>query len=274
MAPVDLTALAAGGAAGLAVDVSLFPIDTVKTRLQASAGFWKSGGFNGVYRGLGSAAIGSVPGAALFFGTYENAKPIVGAYLGHDSPAVHMMSASLGEIMACLVRVPTENVKQNLQAGTYKTTGEALRAISRESGVFGFFKGYMSTVAREIPFSMIQFPIWEGLKTLLANRSEDGKVHSVESAAAGSLSGAFAAAVTTPLDVVKTRLMLRVDKNGVPYTGMVSTFQRILAEEGFTALLSGIQPRTMWIGIGGFVYFGVYESARKILKPAASEASN
>ena len=35
----------AGGLAGFVVDVSLFPIDTVKTRLQSKAGFWASGGF-------------------------------------------------------------------------------------------------------------------------------------------------------------------------------------------------------------------------------------
>ena len=32
-------ALAAGGTAGTAVDVALFPLDTIKTRLQSDAGF-------------------------------------------------------------------------------------------------------------------------------------------------------------------------------------------------------------------------------------------
>ena len=35
----------------------------------------------------------------------------------------------------------------------------------------------------------------------------------------GSATGAFAAAVTTPLDVVKTRLMLGKDAQGVAYEG-------------------------------------------------------
>jgi hypothetical protein len=30
--------------------------------MQASEGFWKAGGFRGVYRGLWAAAIGSAPG--------------------------------------------------------------------------------------------------------------------------------------------------------------------------------------------------------------------
>jgi solute carrier family 25 S-adenosylmethionine transporter 26 len=66
-----LTALVAGGLAGTSVDVTLFPIDTLKTRLQAPQGFLKAGGFRGIYNGIGAAAAGSAPGAALFFSTYE-----------------------------------------------------------------------------------------------------------------------------------------------------------------------------------------------------------
>jgi len=42
------------------VDVALFPIDTVKTRLQSERGFWRSGGFRGIYKGLGIAATGKI----------------------------------------------------------------------------------------------------------------------------------------------------------------------------------------------------------------------
>jgi len=48
--------------AGTAVDVALFPLDTIKTRLQSSQGFFKAGGFKGVYSGLSAAAAGSAPG--------------------------------------------------------------------------------------------------------------------------------------------------------------------------------------------------------------------
>jgi solute carrier family 25 (mitochondrial S-adenosylmethionine transporter), member 26 len=66
-----LSALICGGLAGTSVDVTLFPIDTLKTRLQSPQGFRKAGGFRGIYNGLGAAAIGSAPGAALFFSAYE-----------------------------------------------------------------------------------------------------------------------------------------------------------------------------------------------------------
>ena len=57
---VDLF-LQAGGVAGTAVDVILFPFDTLKTRLQSAEGFAKAGGFRGIYSGIASAASGSAP---------------------------------------------------------------------------------------------------------------------------------------------------------------------------------------------------------------------
>lgn len=51
--------------AGTAVDVALYPLDTIKTRLQSPEGFIKAGGLRGVYNGLSAAAVGSAPG-----GTY------------------------------------------------------------------------------------------------------------------------------------------------------------------------------------------------------------
>jgi len=53
--------LLSGGIAGTAVDVILFPLDTLKTRLQSAEGFIKSGGFRGIYSGIASAASGSAP---------------------------------------------------------------------------------------------------------------------------------------------------------------------------------------------------------------------
>ena len=165
--------------------------------------------------------------------------------------------------------MPTENVKQKLQAGQYQSTRGALRGILATDGMLGFYSGYLTTIMREVPFSMIQFPIWEALKVKVGNFMDrpNKVVMPWESAACGSFSGAFAAALTTPLDVIKTRLMLRVDVHGNTYNGLVSTFLRVVNEEGAGALFSGITPRVMWIGIGGFVYFGAYEQARRIFVP-------
>eukprot|EP01036_Dinobryon_divergens_P043671 gene43671-58170_t len=171
--PSFIVSLLSGGFAGTSVDVALYPLDTIKTRLQSAEGFWKTGGFRGVYKGLGIAAIGSSPGAALFFCTYEMSKQ----YLGHNHsniplPVIHMIAASLGETLACVVRVPTEVIKQRLQAGQHATIREAIRHTWATGGNSprAFYTGFDATLMREIPYSLIQFPLYEALKGLWSKK--------------------------------------------------------------------------------------------------------
>ena len=118
----------------------------------------------------------------------------------------------------------------------------------------------------EIPFAFIQFPIYEWLKKRWAEaRGVEAPLLPVQGALWGSFSGAIAAALTTPLDVIKTRLMLGDDGAGGKYEGLLDTGKRILREEGGVKLFAGIQPRVMWIGIGGFVFFGAYEQSKEFL---------
>lgn len=53
-----VVALLAGACAGTSVDLALFPLDTIKTRLQSPQGFFKAGGFSGIYNGI--SAVGAV----------------------------------------------------------------------------------------------------------------------------------------------------------------------------------------------------------------------
>lgn len=266
------SSLLAGAAAGISVDVALFPIDTIKCRMQAPEGFLKSGGFKGLYNGLGAAALGSAPGAAAFFCGYDLASAKFLKELkrrGIKDQRVealsYMAASSIGEVIACLVRVPTENVKQKQQAGLYTSLRSTVRGIINEQGFRGFYAGYSTTVAREIPFSFIQFPIWEFSKQYL--RKKLGKeISPWQSALCGSASGAVAAAITTPLDVVKSRQMLDIKTGKYAGKSMVSCLKTIHTEEGVPGLFKGVTPRTMWIGIGGFIFFYAYSTVKDMTK--------
>ena len=265
------------------MDLTLFPIDTLKTRLQSQAGFLASGGFRGIYAGIGSAVVGSAPGAALFFVSYEGVKKFFrenrerGGRVGSSAiapsspwtePLEHMMAASVGEVAACAVRVPTEVVKQRAQAFQAASSAAALRDIlnlSGKAGVSGvwseLYRGWSITVMREVPFTVVQFPLWEGLKEWRRRTAMKNTIEGWESGLAGSVSGAVAAAVTTPLDVLKTRLMLAKEK-----TKAIVMVRMIARESGFGAFFKGIGPRTMWIGIGGWVFLGSYQWAMNALR--------
>jgi solute carrier family 25 S-adenosylmethionine transporter 26 len=258
-------ALIAGGIAGTTVDVALHPIDTLRCRLQSQEGFMKAGGFKGMYRGIGSAALGSAPGAAAFFSTYETGKKVLRNMSGGQEASWHHATASsCGEVAACLVRVPTAVVTQRQQVGQYATMAEAVKGTYRQGGLSAFYSGYFTMVAREIPFAFIQFPIYEGLKSKWSTY-QGSQVGPLQGAMCGSIAGATAGAFTTPLDVAKTRIMLEDVAEGQArrYSGTVATLKLIVAEEGPTALFKGIGARVTWITFGGFIFFGAYEFSTK-----------
>mmetsp|Transcript_23251 Transcript_23251/g.32729 ORF Transcript_23251/g.32729 Transcript_23251/m.32729 type:complete len:205 (+) Transcript_23251:311-925(+) len=204
-----------------------------------------------------------------------------------------MMAASAGETVACLIRVPTEVLKQNMQLQaaqsssklnassssippTQNSLSSTLKVVlgqkNKSSPFGGLYRGFGITLMREIPFALVQFPLFEKFKTHLAKykRIPRENIPPHQAALCGSISGGIAAAITTPLDVIKTRLMLGKDIKGIPYKNAMDVLHKILHIEGTHVLWSGIQPRVMWISIGGFVFFGAFETFCSHITPFMS----
>lgn len=190
-----------------------------------------------------------------------------------------MVAGSLGEISGCLIRVPVEVIKQRTQAVQHPNSLSAFMHIVRSHNGLEFwremYRGGGITLLRELPFTMIQFPLWEALKawhmsqfsstaistnsgkkSVSANLRAADTIGAVPSALYGSLAGAVAAGLTTPLDVLKTRLMLSRER-----VDAVTMLNSILKESGPKALFAGIGPRMMWISIGGAIFLGSYQWA-------------
>ncbi|KAK4781333.1 hypothetical protein SAY87_017439 [Trapa incisa] len=250
----------AGGAAGVVVEAALYPIDTIKTRLQART---RKIILRGLYSGLGGNLVGVLPASALFLGVYEPTKQKLLNILPENLSAIaHLTAGALGGAASSLVRVPTEVVKQRMQIGHFSSALNAVRLIAANEGVRGFYAGYGSFLLRDLPFDAIQFCIYEQLRIgykLAANRD----LKDAENAMIGAFSGAITGAITTPLDVIKTRLMVQGTKS--QYKGSINCVRRIIEEEGSSALMKGVGPRVLWIGIGGSIFFGVLERAKQIL---------
>lgn len=175
----------------------------------------------------------------------------------------HIISASVAEVAACVVRVPTEVIKTRSQTSTFGKTGAISSLLSAKEtfhadGFRGFYRGFGITVMREIPFTSIQFPLYESFKKQLAVRLGRKSLYAHEAATCGSLAGGIAAAATTPLDVLKTRIMLDM-RAGAAQRSFTAYFGEIYRTEGVKALFSGVVPRTLWISAGGAVFLGVYE---------------
>ncbi|CAI7665007.1 unnamed protein product [Penicillium glandicola] len=307
--------LISGAIAGLTVDCSLYPLDTIKTRLQKARDHTAPQTrvslrqtFRGIYAGLPSVLFGSAPSAASFFIVYDGVKRTllppqpIGSKPNPQSRShiilTHSLASSLGEIAACAVRVPTEVIKQRAQAGLFggssllalkdilslrhaapTTTSPSTPAAKRGySQVFReLYRGAGITIAREIPFTVLQFTMWESMKEAYSKRYlrtaetasslAETQIPASTSAMFGSVAGAISAGLTTPLDVIKTRVMLaRRGDGGVDAPVRVKEIVRGIAREGPGAFWRGITPRVTWIGIGGAVFLGSYQYASNTLE--------
>lgn len=252
----------AGGTAGVVVETALYPIDTIKTRLQAarvgSKIHWK-----GLYAGLAGNLVGVLPASAIFVGVYEPTKQrLLKLFPENLSAFAHLTAGAIGGAASSLIRVPTEVVKQRMQTGQFTSAPNAVRLIVAKEGFKGLYAGYSSFLLRDLPFDALQFCLYEQLRIgykLAAKR----ELNDPENAVIGAFAGAITGAITTPLDVMKTRLM--VQGSGNQYNGLLSCAQTIMREEGPTAFLRGIGPRVLWIGIGGSIFFGVLERTKLLL---------
>ncbi|XP_061345174.1 S-adenosylmethionine carrier 1, chloroplastic/mitochondrial-like [Gastrolobium bilobum] len=252
----------AGGVAGVIVEAALYPIDTIKTRLQVARG----GGeiiLKGLYSGLAGNLAGVLPASAIFIGVYEPTKQkLLKSLPDHLSSVAHFAAGVIGGTASSFVRVPTEVIKQRMQTGQFGSAMAAVRLIVANEGFKGLYAGYGSFLLRDLPFDAIELCIYEQLRIgykLAAKRD----LNDPENAMLGAFAGAITGAVTTPLDVVKTRLMVQGSQNH--YHGIYDCVRTIVKEEGAHALFKGIGPRVLWIGLGGSIFFGVLEKTKQIL---------
>ncbi|KAK4471797.1 hypothetical protein MN116_005193 [Schistosoma mekongi] len=265
-----LISLLAGSTAGLSVDLALFPIDTIKTRLQSHHNNVRRSGSFHLFAGWPAVAIGSAPGAAAFFLTYEAVKDACKS-LGVHSMVQSTVSACVAEVVACVIRVPCEVIKQRTQNQPSHSVSTVFLQTLRNEGIRGFYRGYVSTLSREIPFSVIQYPIWEKLRYMAIewNRKSFGssdvtdltlaQLKAWQSAMCGCLAGTIAGALTTPLDVAKTRIMLAEPNSNFASGRIIYAIRTIFQENGIRGLFSGLIPRISLLSIGGAIFLGIYD---------------
>lgn len=263
--------LLSGATAGCAVEAALYPIDTIKTRLQAmrSGGgiraLLKGPGSGKLYSGLWGNLAGVAPASALFFSVYQPCKHAISERLPEQQQFTGpLMAGALAGLAASLVRVPTEVVKQRMQTREFQGLFQAVSGIVGREGMKGLYAGYSAFLLRDLPFDAIEFFAYEALKSTYKSRV-NREISAEEAAVTGAIAGGITGFVTTPFDVMKTRLMTQ----GISgtYNSVWDCTTKIISEEGVAALWKGWQPRLLWISIGGCIFFTALEEAQKIFVP-------
>lgn len=111
---------------------------------------------------------------------------------------------------------------------------QAVRTIVAREGVRGLYAGYGSFLLRDLPFDAIEFVVYEQLKKTVKATKGGVDPTPLETSALGAVAGAVTGLVTTPLDVIKTRLMIQGANK--TYKGVVDCATQIARQEGTGAL--------------------------------------
>lgn len=287
-----------GGIAGLIGVTCVFPIDLAKTRLQNQQNGQRmynsmsdcliktirSEGYFGMYRGAAVNLTLVTPEKAIKLAANDFFRHALSKD-GKKLTLVKEMLAGCGAgTCQVIVTTPMEMLKIQLQdagrlaaqrklmasqAGANSGAAEAslarptAMAISREllrsKGIAGLYKGLGATILRDVPFSIIYFPLFANLNKL-GQKTPDEKSPFFVSFLAGCAAGSTAAVAVNPCDVIKTRLQsLQRGVNEDTYSGIIDCARKIWRSEGPTAFLKGAYCRALVIaplfGIAQVVYF-------------------
>lgn len=250
--------------------VTMYPVDTIKTRVQFSRAASASALARlrdatlagSLWRGTAPSLLGQIPFGMVTFGALEASRSALRERFP-DAPAwaTTAVAATIGDTLGALWLTPAEVVKQKTQAGVASSAGAAARSILADRGLRGFYQGVGPCLSRDVPFRIVQFALFEAWKDAYAERI-GRPVSPMENLLLGAAAGTSAAAMTTPLDVVRTRMMAQTVGAPGAFKNGFECMARTIASEGPSAMFRGLAPRCMLIGPSSAIFFLAYEATK------------
>ncbi|XP_060694756.1 mitochondrial glutamate carrier 1 isoform X2 [Hemiscyllium ocellatum] len=102
-----------------------------------------------------------------------------------------------------------------------QTATQITKELLRSKGIAGLYKGLGATLLRDVPFSIVYFPLFANLNKL-GQKNPDERSPFYVSFISGCIAGSTAAVAVNPCDVIKTRLQsLQRGINEDSYSGIV-----------------------------------------------------
>ncbi|KAK0152164.1 Mitoferrin-1 [Merluccius polli] len=275
------THMTAGAVAGILEHTVMYPVDSVKTRMQSLQPDPKAQ-YRGVYealkriiqteglfrplRGLNITMLGAGPAHALYFACYEQAKRSLSDVFQNRGNC-HLANGLAGSIATVLhdaVMNPAEVVKQRMQMynSPYRGLWDCVQTLTRTEGPRAFYRSYSTQLTMNIPFQAVHFITYELMQERL---NPHRNYHPGSHIASGAVAGAVSAAITTPLDVCKTLLNTQenvaLDSMRVSghLTGMANAFRTVYQLGGPAAFFKGVQARVIYQMPSTAIAWSVYE---------------
>jgi solute carrier family 25 (mitochondrial S-adenosylmethionine transporter), member 26 len=212
------------------------------------------------------------PNAAIYLYTYELLKAfLLSTTTFHDLPLlVFVIAGALGDAIGSIVRVPAEILNKRLQLGVSPDWQSACRdAFLTRQGRESSLLTWQAVLWRDVPYGGIQIALYEyGKQYLLNHPAAFGSFLApgvVADVFTGAVAGAIAAVVTTPADVLVTRLSIQNPQSYLEtrrYMDVTSTVRRIVRDEGVLSLFSGYLQRGVYYAPLIGLFFALFESTR------------
>jgi len=288
-----LRSFVAGAAGGVVKTLFTLPLDVVKTTQQldyqsqprtvaGQANFiYSTRGIRGFFTGYDVALTQQIGKVGIQFASFEFWNGIV-----HQT---FIAGCLAGITSACVWTTPTDRIKIVQQAELVEKSGkrrfhnslQAIHVIAREQGPFGFFKGVLPTAIRDASSLGVRFFTYTKVKHLLSEQDSMQQSRVWHAPVAGGVCGVAGVLLNQPVDVAKTQMMSidggkkRVGGGGgggggggrgsASTTTMIEILTFIIKNEGVSGLWRGLPARSLKIGVGQAVVFGVYGNIAALL---------
>ena len=141
---------------------------------------------------------------------------------------------------------------------------DCAKYVYRNEGWAAFYVSYPTTLSMTVPFTALQFLAYESISTTM---NPTKKYDPVTHCFAGGVAGGFAAALTTPMDVIKTMLQTRGNAHEAELravNGFTAGCRLLLQREGFRGFFKGLRPRVVTTMPSTAICWSAYEASKSV----------
>eukprot|EP00814_Leptocylindrus_danicus_P000162 CAMPEP_0116007228 /NCGR_PEP_ID=MMETSP0321-20121206/2176_1 /TAXON_ID=163516 /ORGANISM="Leptocylindrus danicus var. danicus, Strain B650" /LENGTH=342 /DNA_ID=CAMNT_0003475887 /DNA_START=509 /DNA_END=1537 /DNA_ORIENTATION=- len=289
----------AGATATMVGDAIMQPMDCIKTFQMSEQGsgvnIWSAakyifrnyGGLSGFYSGSLVYCLSDGFAGSLKFVTFEALKQ---KFMSSTSSS--FLCAAIAGLVYVTAIVPGELIKQKLQMNQITSVSEGIVQIYSTSGILGFFTGFTGVCLRAVPYTMIELGLYDWIKEwytaiIIAKRKAEDKNRAQltpnELIVIASMVGGIAGYLTTPLDNIKTKIMLNSSKYSStgPIVAIMACARDIIESSnanhgdrrGVRSLFDGGVARVAWLMPFTAIYLPLYESIQRYMLKARSSVA-
>jgi solute carrier family 25 protein 39/40 len=171
-------------------------------------------GFRSWWKGLSPTLLMTVPATAVHYSGYDYLKALFGFREGQRSYLIPAIAGAIARTVAVVAVCPIELIKTKLQSRRgydYRELLLVIRNVYHQNGLFGLWRGLCPMLFRDVTFASAYWVGYEWTKLTLSQTAISNHSATVIFMS-GIVSGTVCTVITSPLDVVKTHMQVRLGK--------------------------------------------------------------